>query len=226
MAVKGLTYRISLRLAGWAYFVLSRLLFASCRISMGGEGAEFYAKRLTNSAPVIVAFWHYGVILFPFLSRGGKWVAMVSASKDGEYIARILESMGHVTVRGSKNRQGVSALKKMIEIMTEGRNAVLVADGSQGPPRKVQPGGVLLAAHSGCPILPVSWSASAYWTFRSWDRTVLPKPFSRIEVLIGPPLSIPRQSRGAGLETHRRQLEQELDKTYCEAWRRMGKTEH
>ncbi len=131
-----------------------------------------------------------------------------------------------MTVRGSRNRQGISALKNMIEIMAEGRNAAIIADGSQGPPRKAQAGGVLLAARSGCPIMPVSWSASSYWTFRSWDRTALPKPFSRIEVLVGPPLSVPREASGAGLETYRLQMEEALEETYSEVWRRMGKNEH
>jgi lysophospholipid acyltransferase (LPLAT)-like uncharacterized protein len=226
MAVKGLGRRFSLWLAEWIYFLLARFLFASCRISITGEGYRFFNERIAARQPFIVAFWHYATILMPYFTKGKKWVAMVSASSDGDYIARVLESIGYVTVRGSRNRRGAGALKEMIKIMAEGYNAAIIADGSQGPARQAQPGAILLAAHSGCPIIPIAWSASSYWTFRSWDRTALPKPFARVEVIFNPPLAVPRQIRGGELEDQRQRLEQALHETYAEVWRRVGKKEH
>lgn len=226
MAVKGRGRRFSLWLAEWAYFLLARSLFASCRISITGEGYRFFKEQIEARQPFVVAFWHYATILMPYFTKGKKWVAMVSASTDGDYIAGILESIGYVTVRGSRNRQGVGALKEMIKLMAGGHNAAIIADGSQGPPRRAQPGAVLLASRSGRPIIPIAWSASSYWTFRSWDRTALPKPFARIEVLFNPPLTVPPRIRGTALEEYRLKLEEALEETYGEVWQRMGKETH
>jgi lysophospholipid acyltransferase (LPLAT)-like uncharacterized protein len=226
MGVNSAGRRISLWLVTVLYSLLSRLLFASCRVSIEGEGLDTFEKRVAKNEPLIAAFWHYGVIFFPYLTRGSKWTAMVSASEDGEYISRILESIGYQTVRGSSNRLGVSALKKIITLMRKGYNAGIVADGSQGPARQAQSGPVLLSARTGCPVIPMSWSASAYWTFKSWDRTILPKPFARIFVCFGPPFYVPKETKKEAIETYRRRLEDQLDETYRTVWRRMGKEGH
>jgi len=226
MAMNSLLYRLSLWFASVLYVMLSRILFASYRITYAGEGEAVLDDRVRHEEPFIAAFWHNGVIFFPYLTRGKKWVAMVSASKDGEYIARILQSIGYKTARGSSNRQGVSALKNMLGWMRQGHNAGIVADGSQGPERKAQPGPVLLASKTGCPIMPMAWSASSYWTFRSWDRTVLPKPFARIHVEFGPPLEVPEGIRAEAVEGYRQGLEEAIDAVYAAAWRRFGKEEH
>jgi len=226
MAMKSLAYRLSLWFASVLYILLSRILFASYRITYAGDGMETIEERLKREAPFVAAFWHYGVIFFPYLTPGGKWVAMVSASKDGEYIARILQGIGYKTVRGSSNRRGVSALKNMLGWMNKGHNAGIVADGSQGPPRKAQAGAVLLASRTGCPIMPVAWSASSYWAFRSWDRTILPKPFARLHVEVGPPIEVPEGIKAEAIEAYRQGLEKAIDAVYAVAWRDFGREEH
>lgn len=217
--------RLSLVLVPWLYRLLAALLFGSCRIRYCG-GYQALRERVRQGRPVVVSFWHYGVLFICHARLAGKWVAMVSASRDGEYIARILEGLGVKAVRGSRNRGGVGALKGMIAAMQEGRCAAIVADGSQGPARQAQPGAVLLASRSGCPMVPVSWSAERYWSFRSWDRTILPKPFARITIWIGEPIPVPSGVKSDGVEPYRVQLEQALNETYVAAWREVGREGH
>jgi lysophospholipid acyltransferase (LPLAT)-like uncharacterized protein len=216
-------YRLSLILGPPLFKILTTLLFLTCRFSwIGREHLERQGR------PLVAAFWHYSVFLILHLSRGRrKWVAMVSASRDGEYVARIVESFGFETVRGSRNRGGVGALKEMIRaVRVKQLSAAIVADGSQGPPLAAQPGSVLLASRTGAPILPVAWAADRYWAFHSWDRTVLPKPFARIRVVIGEPFPVPEGLAAEELEGYRRELERRLMRLYRDSWAFFGRQGH
>jgi len=223
---KKLLYRLSLAVGPVIFGLLTRLLFATCRITWVGR--EHLQRLDREKRPLIAAFWHYGVFLILHLSRGKrKWVAMVSSSKDGEYVARIVESFGFETVRGSRNRGGIGALKGLVKAVKErGLSAAIVADGSQGPPLLAQPGAVLLASHSGAAVVPVGWAADRYWSFRSWDRTVLPKPFARVLVEVGEPLVVPGGLDSAGLEQYRQELGRRLQAIYLRTWAGFGREGH
>ncbi|MBU0675576.1 MAG: lysophospholipid acyltransferase family protein [Proteobacteria bacterium] len=222
---KKVLYPLSLWLAPFIFQGLTRLIYGSCRVrEIGRENVRLLEA---GGRPYIAALWHYGVFFVVHRSQGLKWVAMVSGSKDGEYIARILKRIGIATVRGSRGKGGIQALKGMTAaIVDEGHNGVIVADGSQGPARKVQAGVILLASRTGVPILPVCCAADRYWAFRSWDRTVLPKPFSRIIMTYGLPLSVPEGLKSGDLERFRLELEGRLNLTYDQAWGAVGRREH
>jgi lysophospholipid acyltransferase (LPLAT)-like uncharacterized protein len=151
---------------------------------------------------------------------------MVSASKDGEYIAQLARLLGHVPVRGSSNRGGVKALRDMIELLKQGRNSAIVADGSQGPARRVQPGCILMASKSGKPIVPMAWAADRCLIFNSWDRTVVPLPFATIALHHGEPFYVPPGLASPQVEAYRFELEQRLNRLYEEVWRAVGKPPH
>ncbi len=151
---------------------------------------------------------------------------MVSASRDGEYIARVAHLMGFATVRGSRTKRGLRAIIQLVDLLKKGQNAGIVADGSQGPARKVQAGVILLAGRSGAPILPFAWSSSRYLTFSSWDRTVLPLPFSRIDVCYGEPLFVPKKLASNDLQKYRMILEERMNSLYEYAWSLHGKKHH
>ncbi len=226
MAVKkGFLSPLLLVVAPPLYSLLSRLLFATCRVTSHGDG---YLTELEGKGqPFIAAFWHCAIFYVVHRARGRRWVAMVSASADGEYIARILQGMGYATVRGSRSRSGLSALRGMISAMQQERlNGAIVADGSQGPARRAQAGVILLAGKTGNPILPVAWAADRCWLFRSWDRTVLPKPFARISLHHGEPLPVPEQLDSEALEAYRLELEKRLNGLYAQAWLDFGRESH
>lgn len=223
MKKKGIIYRLSLWLTPGLYSMISRLLLATCRVDFPDRER---VRELIAGPPCVFAFWHYSLVYVVHLSRDGSWVPMVSASGDGEYVARILEGLGHRTVRGSSGRGGVRALREMLKLIGEDGNGAIVADGSQGPPLVLQGGVVLMAGHLGIPVVPICWAADRYWTFKSWDRTVLPKPFSRIRVVLGRPFSVPKGTRRQELEEYRRTLEAEMLGLYREAWGAFGIKSH
>ena len=219
-----LLYRFSLWAVPLFFRFLSVLLFSTCRVERRED--EHFLKLADSGLPFIVAFWHYGVIYIVHQAKRLPYVAMVSSSRDGEYISRILQSKGFATVRGSRGTGGIGALKGLIRHIRQGKVGVLVADGSQGPARKAQPGAVLLAGRTGVPVLPVGWAANHYWTFRSWDRTALPKPFSRIEITYGEPLQVPQDADATQIEGYRLELEKRLNELYEKGWGEFGKKEH
>jgi len=205
------------------YLGLSRLLFLSCRCRIGGQE---HLEAVLAQGGGIAAFWHYSILYMFYHLRTFPAAVMVSASKDGEYIARLASLLGHTPVRGSSNRRGVAGLKQLLREVRAGKNAGIVADGSQGPPRKAQAGAILLASMSGRPILPMAWAASRYKSFHSWDLTVVPLPFARIVFQYGEPLSVPRGVKGEELETYRQELENRLNRAYALAWSGVGRTPH
>ena len=208
---------------GLCYWLL-RIWFSTIRLTE--HGYDFRIQCREHERAVILTLWHNSLFYIFYYFRRSPGVALVSSSRDGEYITRMLKYFDFETVRGSRNRRGVSALKKLIRFIREGRNVGLIADGSQGPPLVVQAGSILLAAKSGAPILPVIWSASSYWTIRSWDRTILPKPFSRIEFVYGEPLHVESKVSSEQVEEYRLLLEERMLAIYKKAWRLQGKEGH
>ena len=224
---KKLLYRITLYLAPLIYKIFIRTLLMTCRIQ--NIGSDKLDRFVQNGSPIILSTWHYGLLfaIQQYRVRKWKWVAMISASKDGEYISRILESVDFETVRGSRSRGGIGALKGMVAAVRErGRNAAIIADGSQGPAMKVQAGAILLASKSGAPIIPLTVGADRYIKFRSWDRTIIPKPFSKIIIKWGEPLSVPSGLKADGIEEFRLELEGRMSDEYREVWGRFGKKGH
>jgi hypothetical protein len=174
----------------------------------------------------VVPFWHYSFFYMLYHLRRYPGVAMVSASKDGEYVARVAHLLGFETVRGSANRFGVRALKGMIDHVKQGKNAGIVADGSQGPPLKMQPGAILLAAKSGSPIMPIVWAAKRYKAFNSWDRSVLPLPFSPIILQYGDLIYVESKLTAARVEEYRQQVENAMHTMYWRLWAEFGRDGH
>ncbi|MGD9949264.1 MAG: lysophospholipid acyltransferase family protein [Desulfobulbus sp.] len=175
----------------------------------------------------IAAFWHYSFLYLFWYLRRYPAAIMVSASKDGAYIARLAEQMGHVPVRGSSNRGGVKALLEIIRIMKKRQlNAAIVADGSQGPARKAQAGCILMASKSGKPIFPIAWACNHFIRFNSWDQTLVPLPFSTLVIRHGEPLSVPPSLNAEQVEQYRLELEQRLNRIYAAAWNELELPAH
>lgn len=203
---------------------IMRLWFATCRVTEHNGDVLLSVRRGEDN--IIASFWHYSIIYILYYLRGYPATVMVSASRDGEYIAKLAKEFGYNSVRGSKNHKGVEALKGMLRAVLAGDNGAVVADGSQGPARILQPGALLVASRTGKPIVPVAWSASRYFTIRSWDKTAIPKPFSRVNVCFGEPVYLPRKMSAEELEEYRCTIENNLNDLYAEAWSRYGKRSH
>ncbi|PHR30641.1 MAG: hypothetical protein COA36_01135 [Desulfotalea sp.] len=218
--VDKLLLRIVPKLLAW----IMRLWFGTCRVTVYDD--EFMEPVKRGEANIVASFWHYSIIFILYYVRQHSVTIMVSASKDGEYIAKLGEEFGYTSVRGSRNNKGVNALKGMLRAVREGKNGAIVADGSQGPARKAQAGALLVASKTGRPIVPMVWAGSHYFTIKSWDKTAIPKPFSKVDLYFGEPLYLPGKVSAEELERYRSILEERLNALYAKAWLRYGKTSH
>jgi len=216
-------YRLSLAIVPPLYVAITRLWFGTCRLTV--RDAQYIDEAQTYGA-VIVPFWHYSIFYMLHHLRQYPGVALVSASRDGEFIARIAQRLNFATVRGSSHRQGVQALKALLRAMKEGRHVGLVADGSQGPARRVQPGAVFLASKTGAPLLPMVWAADRCKIFGSWDRLVLPLPLCRIILRYGKPMHVPKNLSDGEIEQYRLLLEEKMNEMYDQVWQEFGRARH
>jgi len=220
----GFWYRVSLGVVPFVFVWLTRFWFLTCHIKTHGQS---YRDQINSrQVPAVATFWHYSFMFVFYYLRKDSAVVMVSASKDGEYISRVANKLGYETVRGSRKKGGMQAIKALIRHMRGGKNTGIVADGSQGPPRVVQAGSIVLASRACAPILPMVWSCNRYKRFGSWDGTVLPYPFSRIDFFYGEPLDVPPKIKSEEIEKYRLLLEQRLNGLYDEAWKLQGRTKH
>ncbi|MDL1967150.1 MAG: lysophospholipid acyltransferase family protein [Deltaproteobacteria bacterium] len=169
-------------------------------------------RPIINSRKFIYAAWHSRLLLLNYLSRGLAGTAMVSGSKDGEFVARILKRQGHEAFRGSTTKGGIKALSKLIKnIKKKQRPGLIIPDGPQGPKFKVKLGIIILARETGRPILPFSYSAKRIKVFASWDRFILPYPFTTCLGIYGNPFFVPRDAGKDDLMRYRALLEKELN---------------
>ena len=149
--------------------------------------------------PVIYAIWHnrlaYSVYIHHRFIREGapdrRLAALVSASRDGAFLAAILEAFGVQPVRGSSSRRGPQALLELKTWATRGLDLAITPDGPRGPAYQVQPGVIAIAAVTGRAIVPVTLNTRRKITLRSWDRFQIPLTFGACEVHFGAPIRVP-----------------------------------
>ena len=157
----------------------------------------------------IYALLHGQMLLPSFAFRRVRPVILISRHGDGEMIAQAIERLGYHTVRGSSTRGGGQAAQELIESWAD-RPWVITPDGPKGPRGSVKEGLIRLAADSGRAIQPICSAASSCKQFSSWDRFVLPLPFSRIAVHFGEPLVVPRDTPASARTAMAQDLESRL----------------
>jgi hypothetical protein len=167
-------------------------LLSTARFST--EGEHNYRAEWDAGRPVIFTLWHGRLIPLSWYHRTWNLVTLISASADGEYIARLVSRWGYDVVRGSSSRGGGPALRNLVRFVREGRSIAVTPDGPRGPREKLKPGVLTAAQLTGCALLPVAAGASRSWWFEGWDRFMVPKPFTRIHVVYGEPVPVPRDA--------------------------------
>ena len=131
--------------------------------------------------PTVYAFWHRSLLVSAHRFRRRNIAILISRSFDGELIARTVERLGFRAIRGSSSRGGPTALKQMADAYRKGHICALTADGPRGPAMIAQPGAVQLAKLVGAPWIGVFYALpDRAWTLATWDRFLIPKPFSRV----------------------------------------------
>jgi lysophospholipid acyltransferase (LPLAT)-like uncharacterized protein len=182
-------------LLAWAGAWLIRCLRRTVRLRFYGDQRVRGWERAGDR--YLLAFWHRHLLLMRYAYRGERMTVLVSRSRDGELIARVLARLGIATARGSSSRGGAIGLRELLRQARAGSDLAVTPDGPRGPARQVQPGIVLAAAASGLPVVPVAIAANRAWQLRTWDRMLVPRPLSRVAVAYGEPLQVPRDAQTA-----------------------------
>jgi lysophospholipid acyltransferase (LPLAT)-like uncharacterized protein len=178
-------------------------------VSLEAVGREHLDALDRAGQRYIVALWHGHILPGMWYFRDRGIVVVTSENFDGEWIARIIHRFGYGAARGSTSRGGAKALRSLLKSIARAPAAFTV-DGPRGPRGVAHPGVVWLAAATGYPILPIHAEADRAWTMSSWDRTHIPKPWSRVVTAIGTPILVPRDNNADGLERARVQVESAL----------------
>ena len=207
------------RAAGAAGDGVIRSLMATVRFEV--ENEPEHGLRM-NGQPLLGLCWHGDLLVFAFRQRGAGLATLISQSKDGEYIARVVERWGYTVLRGSSSRGGSSALRSMVRVLRDGQSLAVTPDGPRGPRRKLKPGSLLAARMSGVPVLPTAAAATSAWWLGGWDRFLVPKPFARVRLLYGEPRSIPRDADETQLEQIGSEIEAEMNALTERAERALG----
>jgi lysophospholipid acyltransferase (LPLAT)-like uncharacterized protein len=159
----------------------------------------------------IGALWHNRLLIFPlvlrrfFPNRSG--AALISASHDGDLLSDAIHRFDYDVVRGSSSKLGASGLLQLSNVLAGGRDVVITPDGPRGPAYEIGPGLVFLAQKTAAPVLPINMEYSSCWRLKSWDRFIVPKPFSKIRVIIGQHERVRSTSTDQEFESERLRLQ-------------------
>lgn len=196
-------------------FLIIKLLYWSIRKeTVNGHIHDAY---LREGKPSIFAFWHGRLLMMAPRYCGKRLATLISLHQDGELISKTISYFGFRSIRGSSTRGGFSAMREMVRTFEEGYDIAITPDGPRGPRYRVQNGIIELARQTEMAIIPVSFNASRKKVFRSWDRFLLPFPFSRGVLVFGEPVLVPRNSEEGIFQEKRLLLERRLRETTDQA---------
>lgn len=176
-----------------------------------------------RASSAIYIFWHE-YILSAITSRAHTQTSiLVSGHRDGQYLTRVTQRLGFNVINGSSSKNGVSALKSFLH--QSGKTSIgITPDGPRGPRRQLAPGPIFLASKLGIPVVCLGLGYDRPWRMNSWDRFAIPRPFSRIRAVFGPPFQIPKRLGKTGLEDWRLHVQEHLNSvtSVAEDWAASG----
>ncbi|MEO7723116.1 MAG: lysophospholipid acyltransferase family protein [Chthoniobacterales bacterium] len=159
----------------------------------------------------IGALWHNRLLLLPFVIKRylpeRRGAALISGSRDGALLADLVERFQFHVVRGSSSKKGASAIRQLAEVIASGKDVVITPDGPRGPAYELGQGIIFLAQQSGAEVVPINLEYSSCWRVKSWDRFILPRPFSIVRVIFGAPHRVAPTSTDEEFERERQRLQ-------------------
>jgi hypothetical protein len=191
--------------------VALRIILFTCKLQYINK--EYIDEYLVGDKQVVISTWHRCAVYFLFKYGYLHPMVLFSASRDGDLLADFAQKLGIIAARGSSTRGGKEGSQKLIDFLTSGGGVVAtVADGPQGPALRAKPGLVRIAQKAGVHLMPLIWAANRVWMFAgAWDKTIIPKPFSRIVICASKPYLIPETAEGEEFDAYVRDMEQTLN---------------
>lgn len=179
------------------------------------QGENYFSKK---PGRYILTLWHSRIFyLFYHYRRRADFHLLISPSQDGSLFAKIAVLMGYSVLRGSTFGRAVPAARSLVKLLRSNQTIVLVADGSRGPRHKAQPGSIQLASMTGMPVIPLTFDAKYRVQLNSWDRFIIPLPFTRCTLNFGEPIHVPRYASKDIIREKQLQLEAELNRITLES---------
>ena len=177
-------------------YILYVLIFVWCwtiREFRKKTEAEDYFNNLSGS--YILTLWHGRIFyLFYYLRRRPDFHLLISPSLDGDLLAQLARLMGYSVIRGSTFKKAVPSARSLIKVLRSGEKIIIIADGSRGPRIKAKSGSIQIAGITDSPLIPMSYGATNKIKLNTWDRFVLPLPFTRCMINFGQPITVPHRS--------------------------------
>ena len=195
----------------WITYRLIRLYSLTFRLRVENEGP--WIDHIQAGGRVLLCTWHQHFFSFIRYFKNYRKFGpslMISQSSDGEIIAGVANLSGWHTVRGSSSKNGTPALREMIERLKNTGLAAHILDGPRGPAGIVKRGAIYLAIGADAAIVPVIAVAENAWYFKSWDRFMLPKPFSKVAIRYGDLIPLPKSDTDDEIEGLRIHLQDVL----------------
>lgn len=193
----------------WIAALYIRLVWLTGRWRI--ENGEIADRLISDKRPFIACFWHGRMLMIPNAWKYDARISiLISQHRDGIFISRTLGHLGVGTIAGSSSRGGGGALVAMVRALKRGEYVGITPDGPRGPRMRAAAGAAMAARLSGAVLLPVSYSATRRKVLSSWDRFILPLPFTRGILRIGQPIDVPRDADDTAIEHARVRLETEL----------------
>ena len=193
----------------WAGVLVIRLIGPTLRLAVSFEEG---GPAGLDTRPLILSFWHDCIFPATYAWRNLQIRVMSSDSFDGEWTGRIIRKFGFVKVRGSSSRFAVRALLAMRRTLTQGWAVAFTIDGPRGPRHVVKPGPVLLAKATGVPMVGFHIALADAWVLNTWDRLMIPKPFSRALLRVSRQIVVPRNAGEEQRESCLQELQAALDR--------------
>ncbi len=186
------------------------IYWSSRKIIIHKERSEQF---ITGQQNMLGCFWHGRLCFAPATWFLGKHPVsmLISNHSDGQLISAVINKLHIQTIKGSTGKEGIKALKEVVDTVTHKHSVCLTPDGPRGPRFKASEGIIAAARLSGAPIIPAGLSYSHVKIIKSWDRFFLPFPFGRLAIVWGEPLYIPKEAKGDELKKYQKQLQNRLN---------------
>ena len=205
----------------WGVPRLMRLLHSALMTTLRFSTSGVHQLKPFIDAPgrgALLVIWHDQTIVPLHILQGCGIATMMSRSRAGRMQAAFWHLYGWPIIWGStKKKEGIAALRESLRLIQGGGLMGFTPDGPKGPRREAHGGVVYLASKSGVPVLPLGVAASRFWQLNTWDKYLIPKPFARVHVHMGPPVCVPANLSREESDEWRRKVKLALDEAEQQA---------
>jgi len=174
---------------------------------------RFHLPKSVPNEPFMVAFWHGKIMLSPYiykrLRQKPKIGVIISDHFDGAIIANTMKHYHFDTIRGSTNKGAIKVLKESFKLVDNGYDIAITPDGPRGPFQSVADGIVAISQKKGMKIVAFNYKADSFWQLKSWDKFMIPKPFSRVDFYASEPFSV----EGMAMDDAKRLIKEKLNES-------------